>query len=329
MGNTALKYVIGDLIKSAYDFDVVLHGCNCFNTFGAGFAKQVKKHFPEAFASDQKTKKGDPLKLGTFSYYSYDELTIVNAYTQFHYSRKDVSVEYGAVRSVFSKINKKWKGKKVGMPLIGAGLAKGDWEVIQQIAFEEMKDLDVTVVLLKKDQSIVQNLKVNPKYLNSYLEGIKTEELFQKDFEELFGNKCFPTEGEEDVYHHCDFWCENDGKRTTFDVKGIKKVRRSDSKPNGSFHWVEIQNVNGNKGWLYGKVDYFVFETEDQWVFVKSEKLKKSIKQLLNNPYSEKPEPYNLYTRKKYGRDDICTLIPIKSLKKIGTSKFKPLRFVD
>lgn len=33
-----MKYIIGDLLKLADDgqFDVIVHGCNCFNTMGAG-----------------------------------------------------------------------------------------------------------------------------------------------------------------------------------------------------------------------------------------------------------------------------------------------------
>ena len=35
-----MNIVKGDLIKSAKEgqFDVIIHGCNCFNTMGAGIA---------------------------------------------------------------------------------------------------------------------------------------------------------------------------------------------------------------------------------------------------------------------------------------------------
>ena len=41
----------GDLIKLAIkgDFDVIIHGCNCFCTMGAGIAKSIKTAFPEAY----------------------------------------------------------------------------------------------------------------------------------------------------------------------------------------------------------------------------------------------------------------------------------------
>ena len=38
-----MKTITGDLIKLAQDgvFDVIIHGCNCQNTMGAGIAKTV------------------------------------------------------------------------------------------------------------------------------------------------------------------------------------------------------------------------------------------------------------------------------------------------
>lgn len=59
-----LKIMHGDLIKLALtgDFDVIVHGCNCFNTMGAGIAKTIKQTFPEAYQADLKTEKGSKQK---------------------------------------------------------------------------------------------------------------------------------------------------------------------------------------------------------------------------------------------------------------------------
>ena len=35
------------------EFDVIIQGCNCFHTMGAGIAKYIKQDFPEAFAADK------------------------------------------------------------------------------------------------------------------------------------------------------------------------------------------------------------------------------------------------------------------------------------
>jgi O-acetyl-ADP-ribose deacetylase (regulator of RNase III) len=47
-------------------------------------------------------------------------------------------------------MKQKFSGKKIGLPLIGAGLASGNWETIESIIKEELLDEDVTVVIWEK-----------------------------------------------------------------------------------------------------------------------------------------------------------------------------------
>jgi O-acetyl-ADP-ribose deacetylase (regulator of RNase III) len=49
-----MKTINGNLIKHALEgkFDVVIHGCNCSCTMGAGIAKSIKDQFPEAYQAD-------------------------------------------------------------------------------------------------------------------------------------------------------------------------------------------------------------------------------------------------------------------------------------
>lgn len=145
-----MKQVSGDLLKLAEEgqFDVIVHGCNCFVTMGAGIARQIARKFPEAYAADCETLSGDISKLGTFSFHSYPNLTVVNAYTQYHYKITEgtVNVNYDAIREVFNAIKRVFTGKRIGIPKIGAGLAGGCWKVIEKIIEEEMKGEDITVV---------------------------------------------------------------------------------------------------------------------------------------------------------------------------------------
>jgi O-acetyl-ADP-ribose deacetylase (regulator of RNase III) len=48
------------------------------------------------------------------------------------------------------KINYKFKGKHIGLPLIGCGLAGGDVTIVKKIIQEELKDCTVTIVNYKK-----------------------------------------------------------------------------------------------------------------------------------------------------------------------------------
>ena len=52
-----------------------------------------------------------------------------------------------------AQIKRDFTGQRIGMPLIGAGLAKGDWALIQHIILKELAGEDITVVVFE-DQSI-------------------------------------------------------------------------------------------------------------------------------------------------------------------------------
>ena len=147
-----MKIVQGDLIKLALEgeFDIIIHGCNCQCTMGAGIAKTIKSVFPEAWNADRATTKGDKSKLGAISYAGVERgghrITIVNGYTQFHWRGPGVLADYGAIRSVMTTVKRLFPGTRIGYPLIGAGLAKGDWQDISKIIDEELDGEDHTLV---------------------------------------------------------------------------------------------------------------------------------------------------------------------------------------
>lgn len=150
-----MKIIEGDLIKKAIkgEFDVIVHGCNCFCTMEAGIARGIKSQFPEAFNADLATPMGSREKLGTCSIAEIQRngitLFVVNAYTQFDYAGPGVKVDYDAVSSCMAKIKEKFKGKKIGFPKIGAGLAGGDWNIISKIIDEVLSKEDITLVVYK------------------------------------------------------------------------------------------------------------------------------------------------------------------------------------
>jgi O-acetyl-ADP-ribose deacetylase (regulator of RNase III) len=143
-----LREAHGDLIQMALagQFDVIVHGCNCFCTMGAGIAKQVKATLPAAYEADRQTSQGDRSKLGTYSSAKVDGLTIINAYTQYHWRGSGQKADYYAIRSCLAKIAADFPNARIGLPQIGAGLAGGDWETILQIIREELDAVDTTVV---------------------------------------------------------------------------------------------------------------------------------------------------------------------------------------
>ncbi len=134
-----MQTVKGDLIDLALrgHFDVIVHGCNCLCSMGAGIAKSIAGEFPEARLADLKTVKGDRTKLGTYSAASVKRnghnLTVVNAYIQYNYRGRGVLVDYQALQQVFLEIAHDFEGLRIAYPKIGAGLAKGDWDQISRI----------------------------------------------------------------------------------------------------------------------------------------------------------------------------------------------------
>lgn len=148
-----MNYLEGDLIALSLQgrFDIIVHGCNCFCTMEAGIALSIQKEFPEAYAADLLTIKGDHNKLGNFSHTTVNrrghEMTIVNGYTQFQFHGDAPLVDYEAVRNLFRQIKLHFSGKRIAYPKIGAGLAGGNWEKIANIIERELAGEDHTLVL--------------------------------------------------------------------------------------------------------------------------------------------------------------------------------------
>ncbi|MFM2486392.1 macro domain-containing protein [Celerinatantimonas yamalensis] len=146
-----MKIVDGDLITLAKQgrFDVIVHGCNCFNTMDNGIAAMIKQYFPEAYEADRQTVPGDRCKLGSLSAAKVERdgvvFTVINAYTQFD-QFGDGNADYEAIQMVFAQIRQEFHGQRIGYPLICAGGGGGNWSVIEKIIEQELADEDYTLV---------------------------------------------------------------------------------------------------------------------------------------------------------------------------------------
>jgi len=81
-------------------------------------------------------------------------LTIVNAYTQYgfganHEGGIEKPLDYSALILCFKKMNHLFKGKHIGLPWIGCGLAGGEKEYVKQCMVDHLKDCEVTIVNYK------------------------------------------------------------------------------------------------------------------------------------------------------------------------------------
>jgi hypothetical protein len=157
-----LQHVDGDLIKMALnsEFDIIVHGCNCFHTMGSGIAKSIKETWPEAYLADLRSRHGDARKLGSFTVHKAATVLVVNFYTQYEYNKawqfRDV-FEYGAFERGLSDMLLAWPTSRIGIPEIGMGKACGDRTRILEIIDRVLKKSDfkgtLTMVKFKEDKS--------------------------------------------------------------------------------------------------------------------------------------------------------------------------------
>lgn len=149
-----INYVNGDLIKLAQEgeFDMIVHGCNCFCVMGAGIAKQLAMKYPQVYEEDLKTGAGDYGKLGNFTAADADNFIVINAYTQYATANGVEDVfEYTSFELILQKLSYKYGFCRFGFPRIGQGLANGDVKRITELLEKFSKDVErqggtVTVV---------------------------------------------------------------------------------------------------------------------------------------------------------------------------------------
>jgi hypothetical protein len=139
----------GDLLVQD-DIEVIIHQCNCFNTMGAGIARQIAARWPEVMDADNRTRKGDMSKLGSYTSCVVDEgmpneKTIINLYGQYRYGRGRRYTDYTAVELGLQEFIDDYgnhftlTGEQlmVGIPFrMGCVNGGGDWNVVMDILIE-------------------------------------------------------------------------------------------------------------------------------------------------------------------------------------------------
>jgi O-acetyl-ADP-ribose deacetylase (regulator of RNase III) len=139
---------------------IIVHGCNCQGVMGAGIAAQVVKRFPTAFEVYRDKYESSTLGgsgHGDFNGLNLGEITfaevapfkfIVNANTQYSCGGNKRYVDYEAVAKCFEKVKalaeiiEESNGRRLDIifPMIGAGLAGGNWKIIETIILETIGD---------------------------------------------------------------------------------------------------------------------------------------------------------------------------------------------
>jgi len=144
-----MKTVTGNLIDLAEsgEFNIIIHGANCWNTMGSGIAREIRERYPAAYEADCKTIAGDYNKLGNYTVMLGKQFNIVNCYTQYGFNRgganEDV-FEYASFAVILQKLAHEYPTCKFGLPYVGCGLAGGDESIIVQMIQEFADEIEST-----------------------------------------------------------------------------------------------------------------------------------------------------------------------------------------
>ena len=148
------KEVEGDLIKMAKE--------GHFDVMGAGIALQMAREYKcNQYSLEHESYRGDITKLGRINFKTFQaskedgkkkNYHVVNAYTQYDLAKPgETALDYNALAVCLRKINHLFKGRHLGLPQIGCGLAGGDWEGVVLPMIKELfedSNIDVTIFIL-------------------------------------------------------------------------------------------------------------------------------------------------------------------------------------
>lgn len=162
-----ITYQVGNLLTQK---GLIVHGCNCLGVMGAGLAVVLKTTYPEAFEAYESRFKHEGLMLGDViavgsvnlpadtgkwvlrtAKHIPEDVIVVNALTQFDVrsdsNPKMVHLDYDALESCMHRVAAiaRATGLPINLPLIGCGLAGGQWSKALPIIERALGDLDATV----------------------------------------------------------------------------------------------------------------------------------------------------------------------------------------
>jgi O-acetyl-ADP-ribose deacetylase (regulator of RNase III) len=165
MSHPKLKYVTGDATDPQGDgIKFIVHCCNNLGIWGAGFVLAVSKRWPKAEAAyrtwDAECRaRGETLPLGQVQLVEVEpDIWVFNLIGQEGVGPKrdgTPPINYHAIHQGLFIVENAAKivGASVHMPRMGAGLAGGDWNRIEQIIVEELcvRGVEVTVYDLARN----------------------------------------------------------------------------------------------------------------------------------------------------------------------------------
>lgn len=150
----------------------------------------------------------------------------------------------------------------------------------------------------------------------SWREGRNSEERFKASCEKV-GYSVRKSSKKDDIEKHIDFYItRSNGTFTSVDVKGANHPETI---------WVELKNVLGKVGWLFGKAEFIAFDMSEVngFCMVRRTDLIRLVEEEVDANFVEKQYAYKkLYQRKN--RSDVITKLHLTDIKKCRSFKILP-----
>lgn len=161
----AIEYVRGDATRpQGFGNKIIVHCCNNEGCWGAGFVMALSRHWPQPEAQYHRwahngRAEGKPFELGQFvlvpvmNPHSVKELRVCNLIGQDgvgYIPGERPPIRYDAIDEGLWTLGKAlsltdlWS---VHMPRMGAGLAGGDWRIIEAIIVKNLIEMDIPVTV--------------------------------------------------------------------------------------------------------------------------------------------------------------------------------------
>ena len=177
-----------DLIYDVKDYDIVLVGLNIMNTMGNGFPHKVAVSFKNVARSKKETAYGDPKKLGSVRIVKgspdgpYFGLCYISK-GRYRPDRIPDTVDYEALASCLSLVNRSFRGQKVATTIIGHSEFEGggDRERILKLLEEKLPDVDLYVYDYEQvDYRLEDNLTYKTIKYDYFTKKITKEEYYER-----------------------------------------------------------------------------------------------------------------------------------------------------
>ena len=166
---------------------------------------------------------------------------------------------------------------------------------------------------------IVKEFTGRKDHVDYIKRGIKVENEFIKTVQE-HGYSVGIADEKENMFKHIDLYLTKDNKTVSVDVKA-RRTSNKDKSLDDMWIVVEFLNTMGNKGWLYGDCDYFVFEREHDYVWCDAKELVELTDKVVDKNTrveSYKDSAYKTWGRKHQGKQDLISRIEMSYILKLN-----------